>query len=79
MRRSGACPSRTRRRRPRSSARLWWAGGEERLDLGLDRPRQHPPGTLAQHREERVGLDGSSWSRQRDDDILLRGVSSLVT
>jgi len=54
-------------------------GGEERLDLGLDRPRQHPPGTLAQHREERVRLDGSSWSRQRDDDILLHGVSSLVT
>ena len=29
-------------------------GGEERLDLGLDRLQQHPPGTIAQHREQRV-------------------------
>ena len=49
------------------------------LDLGLDRLRQHPPRPLAQHRKERVHLNGSSWSRQRDDGILLHGVSFLVT
>jgi hypothetical protein len=51
-------------------------GGEERLDLGLHGLHQHPPGAFAQHRQERVRLDGGSWSRQRDDGILLHGVSS---
>ena len=32
-------------------------GGEERLDLGLDRLRQHPPGALAQHRQQRIVHD----------------------
>ena len=31
-------------------------GGEERLDLGLDPLRQHPPGTLAQHGQQRIGV-----------------------
>ena len=29
-------------------------GGEERLDLGLDRLQQHPPGTFLQHRQQWV-------------------------
>jgi hypothetical protein len=51
-------------------------GGEERLDLRLDRVQQHPPGALAQHGQQRVGRDARAWSRQGDDGILLHGVSS---
>jgi hypothetical protein len=51
-------------------------GGEERLDLGLDRLRQHPPGALAQHGQQRIVRDARSWPRQGDDGILLHGVSS---
>ena len=49
--------------------------GEERLDLGLDRLRQHPPGPLAQHRQQRIVRDARSWPRQGNDGILLHGVS----
>jgi hypothetical protein len=51
-------------------------GGEERLDFGLDRLRQHPPGALAQHGQQRIVRDARSWPRQGDDGILLHGVSS---
>jgi hypothetical protein len=51
-------------------------GGEEGLDLGLDRLHQHPPGAFAQHRQQRVVRDARSWSRQGDNGILLHGVSS---
>ena len=34
-------------------------GGEERLNLGLDRLHQHAPGALAQHRQQRVV--GERW------------------
>ena len=51
-------------------------GGEERLDLGLDRLRQHPPGALAQHGQQRIVHDARSWPRQGNDGILLHGVSS---
>jgi hypothetical protein len=51
-------------------------GAEERLDLGLDRLRQHPPGGLAQHGQQRVVRDARSWSGQGDNAILLHGVSS---
>ena len=54
-------------------------GGEERRHLGLDRLHQHPPRSLAQHRQKRVRVDGSSWPRQRDNAIFLHGVSFLVT
>jgi len=53
--------------------------GKERLDLGLDRLRQHPPGALAQHRQQRIVRDARSWSGQADNAILLHGVSFLVT
>jgi hypothetical protein len=51
-------------------------GGEERLDLGLDRLRQHLPGALAQHGQQRIVHDARSWPRQGNDGILLHGVSS---
>jgi hypothetical protein len=35
-------------------------GGEERLDLGLDRLRQHRPGALAQHGQQRIVCDAGS-------------------
>ena len=54
-------------------------GNEERLDLGLDRLPQHPPGALAQQRQQRVIRDARSWPGQRDNGILLHGVSSRVT
>jgi hypothetical protein len=54
-------------------------GGQKRLDLGLDRVGQHPPGALAQHRQQRVVRDGTAWAGQRNDKILLHGVSSRVT
>ena len=54
-------------------------GGEERLDLGLDRLLQHAPGTIPQDRQQRIALDVRSWPRQRDNGILLHGVSSMVT
>ena len=54
-------------------------GGEERLDLGLDRLHQHAPGALAQHRQQRIVRDARSWPRQGDNAILLHGVSFLVT
>jgi hypothetical protein len=54
-------------------------GGEERLDLALDRLHQHAPGALTQHGEQRVVRDARSWSRQGDHAILLHGVSSRVT
>ena len=53
-------------------------GGEERLDLGLDRLHQHPPGALPQHGQQRVVGDARSWPRQGDHAILLHGVSSRV-
>jgi hypothetical protein len=53
--------------------------GEERLDLGVDRLHQHAPRTLAQHGQRRVGGDVHSWPGQRDNAILLHGVSFLVT
>jgi hypothetical protein len=49
--------------------------GEEHLDLGLDRLRQHPPGPFAQHRQQRIVRDARSWPRQGNDGILLHGVS----
>jgi len=54
-------------------------GGEERLDLGLDRLHQHPPGALAQDGQQRIADDTRSWSGQADNAILLHGVSFLVT
>jgi hypothetical protein len=51
-------------------------GGEECLDLGLDRLHQHPPGALAQYGQQRIVRDARSWSRQGDNSILLHGVSS---
>ena len=54
--------------------------GEKPLHLGLDRLRQHPPGALAQHRQQRIVLDRSLLAcGSRDDGILLHGVSFLVT
>src|SRR3712207_9260152 len=52
-------------------------GGEERLDLDLDldRVHQHAPGALAQHGQQRLVGDAGSWPGQRDNAILLRGVS----
>jgi hypothetical protein len=50
-------------------------GGEERLDLGLDRLHQHPLGAIAQHGQQRIARDARSWPRQGDDGILLHGVS----
>jgi hypothetical protein len=50
--------------------------GEERLDLGLDRLHQHPPGPLAQHRQKRIVGEARSWPGQGKDGILLHGVSS---
>ena len=52
---------------------------EERFDLGLDRLRQHPPSTLAQHAQQRIVRDARSWPRQRNNPILLHGVSFQVT
>jgi hypothetical protein len=54
-------------------------GSKERLDLGLDRLHQHPPGTFLQHRQQWVVGEARSWSRQGDHAILLHGVSSRVT
>jgi hypothetical protein len=54
-------------------------GGEERLDLGLDRLRQHPPGPLAQHGEQRIVRDARSWPRQSTDGILLHRPSADPT
>ena len=54
-------------------------GGEERLHLGLDRLRQHPPRPLAQHRQQRVVRERRAWPRQRDNGTFLHGVSFLVT
>ena len=54
-------------------------GGEEPLDLGLDRLHQHPPGVLAQQRQRRGIGDARSWFGQADDAIPLRGVSFLAT
>ena len=54
-------------------------GGEERLDLGLDRLHQHPPGALAQDGQQRIADDTRSWSGQADNAILLHGVSFRVT
>jgi hypothetical protein len=51
-------------------------GGEERLDLGLDRLQQHPPGALPQHGQQRVVRGARSWPRQGDHAILVHGVSS---
>src|SRR4051812_45272605 len=53
--------------------------GDEPLDLGLDRLRQHAPGTLAQYRQQRIIGNAHSWPRQPDNAILLHGVSFLVT
>jgi hypothetical protein len=53
--------------------------GEERLDLGLDRLHQHPPGAFLQHGQQRIVGDARSWPRQGDHAILLHGVSSRVT
>src|SRR4051794_19981485 len=53
--------------------------GKERLDLGLDRLHQHPPGAVPQNREQRIVHEARSWPRQGDDSILLHGVSSRVT
>jgi hypothetical protein len=50
--------------------------GEERLDLRLDRLHQHPPGSLAQHRQKRIVGEARSWPGQGKDGILLHGVSS---
>ena len=49
------------------------------IDLGLDRAHQHAPGTVAQHRQQRVVGNTASWPRQPDNAILLHGVSFLVT
>jgi len=54
-------------------------GGKERLDLGLDRLHQHPPGAIPQHGQQRVVGDARSWSRQGNNAILVHGVSSRVT
>jgi hypothetical protein len=54
-------------------------GGQERLDLGLDRLHQHASGAFAQHRLQRVVGDAGSWPGQCDNAILLHGVSFLVT
>ncbi len=54
-------------------------GGEERLDLGLDRLHQHPSRPLAQHRQQRIVRERGAWLRQRDDGTLLHGVSFLAT
>src|SRR4051812_13209200 len=53
--------------------------GKERLDLGLDRLHQHPPGAVPQNREQRIVHEARSWPRQGDNSILLHGVSSRVT
>jgi hypothetical protein len=50
---------------------------EERRDLGLDRLRQHSPGTLAQHGQKRIVRDARSWPRQGNNSIL-HGVSFQV-
>src|SRR3954463_8096787 len=54
-------------------------GGDECLHLGLDHLHQHPPRSLAQHRQQRVVRDRRAWLRQRDDGTFLHGVSFLVT
>ena len=54
-------------------------GSQKRLDLGPDRLHQHPPGALAQHRQQRIVRDARSWSGQGDNAILRHGVSFLVT
>src|SRR3954451_11753751 len=53
--------------------------GQERLDLGLDRLHQHPPGAIPQHGQQRVVGDARAWSRQGNNAILVHGVSSRVT
>src|SRR5947209_5503367 len=53
--------------------------GKERLDLGLDRLHQHPPGAIPQHGQQRVVGDARSWSRPGHNAILVHGVSSRVT
>src|SRR3954465_11544738 len=53
--------------------------GEERLDLGLDRLHQHPPGAIPQHGQQRVVGDARSWSRPGNNAILVHGVSPRVT
>src|SRR5206468_6502504 len=53
--------------------------GKERLDLGLDRLHQHPPGAIPQHGQQRVVGDARAWSRQGNNAILVHGVSSRVT
>ena len=53
-------------------------GGEEGLDLGVDRLHQHAPGALAQDGQQRVVGDAGSWPGQRDNAILLHGVSFLA-
>jgi hypothetical protein len=51
-------------------------GGEKARHLGLDRVAQHPPCPLAQHAQQRIVLDRPTWPRQRNDGILIHGVSS---
>jgi hypothetical protein len=51
-------------------------GGEERLDLGLDRLHQHPPGAFTQHRQQRIVGEARAWPGQGNDGIVLHGVSS---
>ena len=54
-------------------------GDEERLHLGLDRLHQQAPGAVAQHRQQRIVRESSSWSRQRHNGTFLHSVSFLVT
>jgi hypothetical protein len=53
-------------------------GEEERRELGLSRPRRHPPGTLAKHDQQRIARDARPPPRQRDNGTLLHGASSRV-
>ena len=80
MCRSGACPVPVAHQAPATlvvgEVRV---GSQERLDLGLDGLRQHPPGILAQHRQQRIVRERGTWPRQRDNGTFLHGVSFRVT
>jgi hypothetical protein len=54
-------------------------GSQERLDLGLDGLPQQAPGARAQHCQQRIVRESSTWPRQRDNGTFLHGVSFLVT